>query len=88
MHHDRYVVPSDDEDYEPGSNEEVLKNLLGIKEKQLINQLEEQELIRAGNQLPTLYDIDYQFNTDDVCDIHFRCGLQIFIHLQGNIELS
>lgn len=69
MHYDRYTVPSD-EDYEPDSNNEVLKNLLNIKDKQLIGELEEQELIRTGELLPGLYEIDHQFNAEDICDIH------------------
>ncbi len=35
----RYEVPND-EDYEPGSNDSVLKNNLGIKEPEVIEQLE------------------------------------------------
>jgi cell filamentation protein len=69
MHHDRYTVPSD-EDYELNSNEEVLKNLLGIKEKQIINAFEEKELIRTGSTLPALYGKDYQFKAEDISDIH------------------
>ena len=42
----RYSVPTD-EDFEPGSNDEVLKNYLGIKSKEDMEALEEQELERT-----------------------------------------
>ncbi len=69
MHHDRYTVPTD-EDYEPESNDQALKNLLGIKVKSVIEALEEQELERTGNDLPELYDVNHQFSVKDICDIH------------------
>ena len=50
---DRYTVPSD-EDFEPDSNEEVLKNLLNIKEKQIINELEERRINKNGRNFTNL----------------------------------
>lgn len=50
----RYSVP-EQEDYEPGSNNEVLKNLLKIKDKGTIELVEETELERVGMELPELY---------------------------------
>lgn len=41
---DRYIVPSD-EDFEPDSNQEVLKNFLNIKSKADMEILEEKELV-------------------------------------------
>lgn len=69
MHYDRYTV-STDENYEPDSNDQVLKNLLGIKDKEVIEEIEEQELLRTGNELPALYDVNHQFSARDICDIH------------------
>ncbi|MDI1352605.1 MAG: cell filamentation protein Fic, partial [bacterium] len=69
MPHDRYTVPSD-EDYEPDSNEQVLKNLLGIKDKQTIEALETEELERTSTIVPYLYGADHQFTATDICDIH------------------
>lgn len=66
---DRYSVP-EDEDYEPGSNHEVLKNLMGIKDKYTIEQIEEAELERAGIELPGLYSPDHQFTALDIQQIH------------------
>lgn len=65
----RYSVP-EDEDYEPGSNDEVLKNLLGIKDRKTIQAIEERELERTGHQLSKLYDEKHQFNSVDICEIH------------------
>ncbi len=69
MHHDRYTVPSE-EDYEPASNNQVLNNLLGIKEKHVMEEIEERELERTGSELPELYGENHQFSAVDVCDIH------------------
>lgn len=66
---DRYVVPQD-EGYEPDSNNTVLKNLLGIKDQETIEQLEARELERVTLELITLYDEYYQFTADDICNIH------------------
>lgn len=65
----RYTVPSD-EDFEPDSNSEVLKNYLNIKSKEQIEILEEQELERAELELVSLYGENYQFTAKDICNIH------------------
>lgn len=65
----RYSVP-ENEDYEPGSNNEVLKNLMGIKDKDTIEQVEETELERVGIVLPELYGPDHQFTALDIQQIH------------------
>lgn len=65
----RYSVP-EDEDYEPGSDNEVLKNLLGIKDKETMEQVEEIELERTGNELPGIFGSDYQFTELDIRQIH------------------
>jgi cell filamentation protein len=69
MNSDRYDV-AEDEDYEPNSNSQVLKNYLGIKEKQTMEVLEEQELERTGIEMIELYDETYQFRSQDLCDLH------------------
>lgn len=65
----RYSVP-EDEDFEPGANEPVLKNLLGIKDKETIEHAEETELVRVGFELMELYSKDYQFAVFDIQQIH------------------
>lgn len=56
--------------YEPGSNEQVLRNLPGIKSKQEINQLEARELLRITNQMTEYYDKDHGFTAADICYMH------------------
>jgi len=65
----RYQVPMS-EDYEPGSNNEVLKNFLHINEKSIIEKAEEQELERAGKELVDLYDANHTFTAKNICYIH------------------
>ncbi len=60
MSSNRYTVP-EDEGYEPGSNDSVLKNLLGIKGCEDIEQLEAEELVRTGLDLVEVYDDHHQF---------------------------
>lgn len=65
----RYSVP-EDEDYEPGSNNEVLRNLLEIKDKDTMEQVEETELERTGDVLPDLYGNEHQLTAQDIQQIH------------------
>lgn len=68
-HQGRYTVPTD-EDFEPDSNHEVLKNYLGIKTKEKIEALEKQELERTELELIKVFDENSQFTADDICNIH------------------
>ncbi len=61
-----------EDQYEPGSNERVLKNLLGIKDKLQIDRIEaialkqaEEALIRMG-----AYGKHHRFSSKDICKIH------------------
>jgi len=65
----RYSVPGD-EDFEPGSNDEVLKNHLGIKSQDDMEALEEQELKRTELELLKIFDQNHSFVAEDICDIH------------------
>ena len=65
----RYSVP-EDEDYELGSNNEVLKNLLGIKDKETMEQVEEIELERTGIVIPDIYGPEHQMTAQDIQQIH------------------
>lgn len=66
---DRYEVPPN-EDYEPGSNKEVLKNYLSIKTRSEIEKIEAQELKRTEFELVQFYDQNHQFTVKDICNIH------------------
>ncbi len=61
----RYAVP-EDEDFEPDSNNEVLKNYLEIKSKEKMEAIEEQELGRAEEELLTIsiFDKNHQFTVE------------------------
>lgn len=65
----RYSVPSN-EDFEPGSNNEVLKNFLEITSKTEIESREAAELERAELELFDIYTINHQFSAQDICNIH------------------
>ncbi len=65
----RYTVPAG-EASEPGSNNQVLKNYLGIKNKKEIELLEKQELERTELEVFSIFDKDHQFTAEDICNIH------------------
>lgn len=67
-HSNRYVVP-EDEDYEPESNNTVLKNFLGVKTKEQMDAIEKQELKRAELELFKMNE-DHCFTASNICDIH------------------
>jgi cell filamentation protein len=56
--------------FEPGSQGRVLKNLLGIKSKREMDQVEAQEQFRALEELIRIYDQDHRFTAADVRRIH------------------
>lgn len=65
----RYAVLAS-ENYEPDSNDEVLKNKLGIKTLVEISALEESELERAELEVFELFSENHQFTAEDICNIH------------------
>jgi cell filamentation protein len=56
--------------FEPGSHGRVLKNLLGIKSKREMDQVEAQEQFRALEELIRIYDQDHRFTAADMRRIH------------------
>ena len=56
--------------FEAGSHGRVLKNLLGIKSKREMDQVEAQEQFRALEELIRIYDQDHRFTAADVRRIH------------------
>ena len=65
----RYSVPAD-EDFEPDSNNEVIKNFLNIKSKEIMDEIEQRELKRTELELLNIYSKDHQFTKEDICNIH------------------
>ena len=56
--------------FEPGSRGRVLKNLLGIKSKREMDQIEAQEQLRTLEELVRIYDQTHRFTAADVRKIH------------------
>ena len=56
--------------FEPGSQGRVLKNLLGIKSKRQMDEVEAEEQFRALEELIRIYDQDHRFTAGDVRRIH------------------
>ena len=56
--------------YELGSNDTVLKNLLGITHSGEMDKVEAQALIKATDELFHEYDEGHRFSTDDICHMH------------------
>jgi len=56
--------------FEPSSNDEVLKNLLGIKTSEEMDQAEAKALAIAMDELIQEYDAEHRFTADDICHMH------------------
>jgi cell filamentation protein, protein adenylyltransferase len=56
--------------FEPGSRGRVLRNLLGIKSKREMDQVEAQEQLHALEALVRIYDQTHRFTAADVRKIH------------------
>jgi cell filamentation protein len=56
--------------FEPGSRGRVLKNLLRIRNKREMDQVEAREHLRALEQLIGLYDKNHRFNAADISKTH------------------
>jgi len=56
--------------FEPGSHGRVLKNLLGIKSKREMDQIEAQEQLRTLEELVRIYDQTHRITAADVRRIH------------------
>lgn len=68
-HSNRYAVP-EDENFEAGSDNTVLKNFLGVKSKDQMERIEEQELQRTELELLEIFDEGHRFNAQDLINIH------------------
>jgi cell filamentation protein len=56
--------------FEPGSDEQVLRNLRAIKSKEEMDRVEALELTRAVDQLVREYDVAHRFTASDICYFH------------------
>lgn len=68
---DRYDVSGLTEtQFEPGSNDEVLKNLLGVTNSEEMDQAEAEALVITTDALIKEYDAEHCFTADDICYMH------------------
>lgn len=56
--------------FEPGSNDTVLKNKQGIVEPLEMDRVEAEALIKATDALFHEYDAEHKFSADDICHLH------------------
>ena len=56
--------------FEPGSKGRVLKNLLGIKSRRKMNEVESLAYVHAIKELSKLFGRTHRFTAADVCKIH------------------
>ena len=68
---DRYDTAHLPEDqHEPGSNESILRNLLGIKEKAALDHVEEVRFERLTVEALARFDSDHRFTVQDILWLH------------------
>jgi cell filamentation protein len=68
---DRYDTTNLPEDqYEPGSNGTVLRNLLAITTKEELEHVEEERFERLMEEVATRFDSDHRFTTQDILWLH------------------
>lgn len=56
--------------FEPGSDDAVLKNRLGITDPKEMDRIEAEALIQATDALFHEYAADHQFTAEDICHMH------------------
>ena len=59
-----------EDQYEPGSNGTVLRNLLGIKEKVELEYVEEERFERLMDEATVRFDCDHRFTAQDILWLH------------------
>ncbi|MES9945573.1 MAG: Fic family protein [Candidatus Thiodiazotropha sp.] len=64
------VSDSIEAQFEPGSNNTVLRNKLGITDPNEMDRVEAQALINATDALIHEYDAEHQFCAADICHLH------------------
>lgn len=56
--------------YEPGSNNQVLKNMRGIISASEMDKREKEEQLRAIDELTDIFERDHRFTAADICKMH------------------
>ncbi len=60
----------EENEYEPGSNNSVLKNLCGITTVAGMEQAETLALLKATEEMFDSFDQDHSFSAEDICSMH------------------
>lgn len=66
----RYAAHGPEAEFEPGSRNRVLRNLLGIRSMRAMARAESQALLSAQERLVDSYSSDHRFVADDIRGIH------------------
>jgi cell filamentation protein len=76
--------------FEPGSHDRVLKNLLGIKRKRVMDETESLALKLAIDKLLGIYDESHQFTEADIKTMHkvWLGGIYEWAGSYRNVNLS
>jgi cell filamentation protein len=56
--------------FEPGSDDRVLKNKLGITSPDEMDRREKEEQLRTIDELTDIFDINHRFTATDICKMH------------------
>jgi len=83
----RYNTPNLPEvQFEPGSNDQVLKNKLGVTSPDEMDRREKEEQLRAIDELTDLFDNNHHFTAADICTMH-KVWLEKIYEWAGNYRL-
>jgi cell filamentation protein len=66
----KYEAWNAETEYQPGSNDEVLRNLLGMTSRRQMDEVELRELKRTIRELEQRYDRDHRFTVGDISAMH------------------
>jgi cell filamentation protein len=65
--------------FEAGSHGRVLKNLLGVKSKRQMDQVEGREQFQAFDKLVKIFGQNHRFHANDICKIHEVWLAQVYV---------
>src|SRR3990167_4488492 len=66
----RYLVLSEEGEFEPGSRNKILKNLLGIYHKREMDIAESASYDKVTLEALNLFDNNHRFTASDICKLH------------------
>ena len=66
----KYEASGVEAEFEPGSRDRVLRNLLGIVRVRNMEQAESEQLERIQREAVARYEQTHRFRTSDICELH------------------